>query len=64
MAAVVNYFRGEEFKMDAGSLAFSLTLYFIFAVTAIILILVRRIKAIGKLTLLSVPHLHYLHSSQ
>lgn len=48
IAAIVNAIRGETFDIEAGSLAFSLTVYFIFAISAIALLLIRRCKAVGK----------------
>ncbi|KAF6031619.1 SLC8A3 [Bugula neritina] len=47
MAAIVNKVRGEKFEVEPGSLGFSVTLFVVFAIVAIILILIRRSKAIG-----------------
>ena len=47
LAAIVNAFRGQPFKMKKGNLAFSLTIFCGFALSAIVLLLFRRTKAIG-----------------
>jgi len=54
MAAIVNKVRGEKFEVEPGSLGFSVTLFVVFAIVAIILILIRRSKAIGEQPLLSI----------
>jgi len=48
MAAIVRKVRGEKFEVETGTLAFSVTVYCIFAVAAIILLVVRRHKLVGK----------------
>ena len=48
LAAVVKKIRGEKFEVEPGSLGFSVTLFVVFALLAICLILLRRHKAVGK----------------
>ena len=48
VAAIVNAVRGKPFTIQPGSLAFSVTLYIGFAITAIILLLIRRSPRVGK----------------
>lgn len=48
LAAVVNTIRGEKFEVKAGSLGFSVTLFVVFAIIAICIILIRRSKAVGE----------------
>ncbi|XP_067938835.1 sodium/calcium exchanger 1-like isoform X2 [Watersipora subatra] len=47
LAAIVRTCRGESFDVVPGSLGFSVTLFVIFAIIAILLILLRRCKAVG-----------------
>jgi len=48
MAAIVRHFRGEQFDVQPGTLAFSVTVYCSFAAIAVVLLLLRRTKYIGK----------------
>ena len=48
MAAVVRTIRGEQFEVEPGSLGFSVTIFVVFALFGILLILLRRSKAVGK----------------
>jgi len=47
LAAVVKKIRGEKFEVEAGSLGFSVTLFVVFALLAITLIVLRRHKSVG-----------------
>ncbi|XP_067943645.1 sodium/calcium exchanger 3-like [Watersipora subatra] len=47
MAAVVNVARGKEFEMEKGNLAFSLTIFCTFALSAILLLVCRRHRHVG-----------------
>ena len=48
LAAIVNAVRGKPFTIKPGSLAFSVTVYIVFAISAIILLLLRRSPKLGK----------------
>ncbi|XP_056891884.1 sodium/calcium exchanger 1a isoform X1 [Takifugu flavidus] len=47
IAAIYHYFQGEEFKVDPGTLAFSVTLFTIFAFICIAVLIYRRRPEIG-----------------
>lgn len=47
MAAVVHWWRGSIFRVDPGTLAFSVTIFCVEAIICIAIIVARRHKAIG-----------------
>ncbi|VDK63548.1 unnamed protein product [Anisakis simplex] len=47
LAAVVHWFRGDEFRVDPGTLAFSVTIFCVEAIICITVIILRRHPSIG-----------------
>lgn len=58
LAAIVNAVRGQPFRMEVGNLAFSLTVFCVFALTAIALLVLRRSRSIGMLKTEAIYYYH------